>query len=172
MIFIVVSLLKINHMIEITTSIIMLLSMLYGPATATAKTVDSPPEASNSIEDSIIVDGVALMAPVGNTNTVEADVREYFKDIPILAEIAKCESEFKHTGDNGEIIKGRVNRGDLGVMQINKYYHEDDALKLGLDLKTLQGNMTFARKLYEKYGTSPWQSSSECWKKYVSIAKN
>lgn len=158
-------------MIEITTSIMMLLSMLYGPATVDAKSVDVKASVKSYTSDPAIVDGVALMAPVGNTNTVEADVREYFKDIPILAEIAKCESEFKHTGENGEIIKGRVNRGDLGVMQINKYYHEEDASKLGLDLKTLRGNMAFARNLYDKYGTSPWQSSSGCWKKYVPIAK-
>ncbi len=158
-------------MIEITTSIMLLLSMLYGPATADAKILDvkAPTEAYTS--DPAIVDGIALAAPVGNAKTVEADVREYFKDIPILAEIAKCESEFKHIGGNGEIIKGRVNRGDLGVMQINKYYHQEDALKLGLDLKTLRGNMAFARNLYDKYGTSPWQSSSGCWEKYVSIAR-
>ena len=149
----------------------LLLSMFYGPATASAKTIDSPPpEVENSIEDSFIVDGVALMAPAGSAKTVEMSVREYFKDVPILAEIAKCESEFKHVGGNGEIIKGKVNRGDLGVMQINRYYHEKDASKLGLDLKTLRGNMAFARNLYDKYGTSPWQSSSGCWEKYVLIA--
>lgn len=158
-------------MIEIATSLILLLSAFYGTATAEAKITETPPVAATSIRDLAIVDGVALIAPVSNNRTVESDVREYFKDIPILAEIAKCESEFKHIGANGEIIRGKVNRGDLGVMQINKYYHEEDASKLGLDLKTLRGNMAFARNLYDKYGTSPWQSSSGCWEKYVSIAK-
>ncbi|MDO8482494.1 MAG: hypothetical protein Q7S86_01585 [bacterium] len=158
-------------MIEITTGIMLLLSMLYGPATADAKIVDVKTTVESYTGDPAIIDGVALMAPNRNTKTVESDVREYFKDIPILAEIAKCESEFKHVGGNGEIIKGKVNRGDLGVMQINKYYHEEDASKLGLDLKTLRGNMVFARNLYDKYGTSPWKSSSGCWEKYVTIAK-
>jgi|SRR3989338_650928 len=158
-------------MIEITTSIMLLLSIFYGPATAEAKTIENIPSIMSSINDPVIVDGIALMAPTRITQSVESDVREYFRDIPILAEVAKCESGFKHVGGNGEIIKGKVNRGDLGVMQINKYYHEKDALKLGLDLKTLQGNMAFARKLYDKYGTNPWQSSSECWEKYAPIAR-
>lgn len=157
-------------MIELATSAMMLFSMFYGTG-ASATPADMPVSAKNVIQDSSIVDGVALFAPAKTSNIVEAEVREYFKDTPILAEIAKCESEFKHIGKNGEIIKGKVNKGDLGVMQINKYYHEEEAVKLGLDLRTLSGNMAYAKVLYDKYGTSPWQSSSGCWKKYVVIAK-
>ncbi|GEM_PF-709692 len=159
-------------MTELITSVMLLLSILYGPATASAKTtgyVGVPP--AFPIDDPAIVDGTALTTSNRNAISVESDVREYFKDVPVLAEIAKCESEFKHVGLNGEIIRGKVNQDDIGVMQINKHYHEDEALKLGLDLKTLRGNMVFARKLYAKHGTSPWQSSSECWEKYLSIAK-
>ena len=152
------------------TSAMLLLSIFYGPATAAAKTADTV-AAKIYANDPAIVDGVALAAPVGTNTNIEPDVREYFKDIPILAEIAKCESDFRHINANGEIIEGAVNKDDIGVMQINKFYHEEEASKLGLDLKTLRGNMEFARKLYAKYGTSPWQSSSVCWKKFVSIAK-
>lgn len=157
-------------MIELATSAFVLLSMLYGTPTTSADNT-APPKAETAIEDSIIVDNSALIAPAGRSNTVEASVRAYFKDTPILAEIARCESEFKHIGRSGNIIRGRVNKGDLGVMQINKYYHAEDAEKVGLDLMTLQGNMAFAKRLYDRYGTSPWQSSSDCWQKYVTIAK-
>ena len=102
--------------------------------------------------------------PLTTIASVEAYVREYYKDTPILAEIARCESSFRQFAPDGSVIRGKVNKGDLGVMQINKYYHEDDAAKLGYDLYTIDGNLAYARHLYEKYGTDPWSSSSKCWK--------
>jgi hypothetical protein len=97
--------------------------------------------------------------------TTEQYVRESFKDKPILAEIAKCESSFRQFDKEGKPLRGIVNSDDIGVMQINKYYHEDDATKMGLDIYTLQGNIEFAKILYGKYGDKPWVSSSPCWKK-------
>ncbi len=161
-------------MIELTTSVFLLFSAFYGTASASAKPVEPvvPMVETASAEDPAIVDGVALMALTGKTGiNVEADVRAYFKDTPLLAEIARCESRFRHLGDNGEILRGKVNKSDVGVMQINKYYHDDEALKLGFNLNTLQGNMAFAQWLYDKKGSAPWQSSSGCWQKYVPIAK-
>jgi len=147
-------------------------SLLYGNMAVATEKIESPkPEIAEVKEDSTIVDSMALAAPLRRTNILEVDVREYFKDTPILAEIAKCESQFKHVGLNGKIITGKINKGDLGVMQINKYYHEEDAQKLGLDLNTFEGNMAFAKHLYDKYGTDPWSSSSDCWQKYVGLAK-
>jgi len=158
-------------MIELATTALVLLSMFYGTP-ASAKTMDySVTPVQSSIDDPAIVDGVALVAPAGNANAVEGRVREYFKNTPILAEIAGCESQFRHFRDDGEIIRGLINNGDIGVMQINEGYHADEAQKLGLDLKTLQGNMAFAKWLYEKQGTAPWQSSSDCWAKYQKIAQ-
>lgn len=159
-------------MTELITSALVLFSLVSTPATANATLIDTASRvAETTVSDSVIVDGVALAAPLGDLWTVEADVRDYFKDTPVLAEIAKCESEFKHIGRNGELITGKVNRGDIGVMQINRYYHADEAAKLGIDLKTLYGNMAFAKKLYEKFGTSPWQSSASCWEKSKALAK-
>lgn len=158
-------------MIELATSALVLLSMFYGTPTVNATATNSSVPSVQSLHDPTIVDGVALIAPAGNANAVEMRVREYFKETPILAEIARCESQFRHTGNNGEIIKGIVNKSDIGVMQINEYYHFDEALKLGFDLKTLRGNMAFAKRLYEKQGTAPWQSSAECWEKSKAVAQ-
>ena len=94
---------------------------------------------------------------------VPEKVRQYFKDTPILIEIAKCESTFRHLNKNGRIIRGKVNSSDIGVMQINEYYHSKEAEKLGIDLYSLEGNMEYAMYLYEKEGTRPWISSSPCW---------
>jgi hypothetical protein len=100
--------------------------------------------------------------------TLESHVREYFKDDPILAEIAKCESQFRHIGNSGKVIRGKVNKADVGVMQINEKYHLDQAEKLGYDLHTLEGNMAYAKWLYEKQGPQPWYPSEKCWGKAMN----
>jgi hypothetical protein len=96
---------------------------------------------------------------------VETKVREYFADIPLMAEISKCESHFRQFEKDGSIFRGKVNNQDVGAMQINEYYHKDRATKLGYDLRTLEGNMAYARLLYQEQGGQPWVSSSPCWKK-------
>ena len=94
---------------------------------------------------------------------VEEEVKEYFADIPIMAEIAKCESSFRHYLDDGTVLRGRVNPKDVGVMQINTYYHGEQAENLGLDLLDLKENMEYARHLYNKRGTRDWFWSEHCW---------
>lgn len=105
------------------------------------------------------------------TTTKEA-VTTYFADIPVLIDIAKCESRFKHTDEDGNITRGEANKYDVGVMQINEKYHLEESKKLGYDIYTLDGNMAYARYLYEKQGARPWLSSSKCWSQYRNIAKN
>ncbi|MSR78578.1 MAG: hypothetical protein EXS59_00315 [Candidatus Taylorbacteria bacterium] len=159
-------------MIELTTSAMILFSIFYSGPTIPQRTVESQPKTEKAIvADPMIVDNVAFMYAVSNKRTVEGAVREYFRDTPILAEIAKCESTFRHTGDKGEIIRGIANSDDIGVMQINEYYHSKEARNAGINLKTLEGNMAFAKRLYDKFGTSPWISSANCWQKYTTIAK-
>lgn len=102
---------------------------------------------------------------------IEDYVREYFEDTPVMAEIAWCESRFRHFGKKGDVIRGEINNKDLGVMQINLYYHGDTAEKLGIDLHTVEGNMAYAKYLFEREGTTPWLSSSPCWGVENHIAK-
>ncbi len=112
-----------------------------------------------------IVEGGAL-DPSTIPLTIETRVRDYFKDTPLLIEIAYCESRFRQYGKNGEVLRGEVVPEDIGVMQINAYFHEKAALKLGLDIYSLEGNLAYAKWLYEKEGSQPWQPSAKCWSKY------
>lgn len=98
--------------------------------------------------------------------STEEYVREYFKDIPIMIQIARCESTFRQLRKDGEVHRGRVNNADVGVMQINEYYHLDTAVKKELDIHTIEGNTAYARDLYMRQGTQPWISSKPCWGKY------
>jgi len=107
------------------------------------------------------VDTTEQVATV-TTNT-EAEVRKYFSDIPVMIQVARCESGFRHTLEDGTVLKGRVDPRDTGVMQINSFYHGKKAAELGLDLLNLEDNMAYARYLYETQGIAPWNASSSCW---------
>jgi len=97
------------------------------------------------------------------TGRTEQLVREYFQDIPIMAEISRCESTFRHTVADGSVLRGVVDKRDTGVMQINTYYHQATADQLGLNLEDFYHNMAYARNLYERQGTQPWSASRPCW---------
>lgn len=100
------------------------------------------------------------------TNTgIEAQVRAYYADIPIMAEIARCESHYRQYSKDGSIFRGVVNTKDVGIMQVNEYYHLERAKKLGIDIYTVEGNLKYGRLLYKEQGSQPWVSSSPCWGK-------
>lgn len=90
-------------------------------------------------------------------------VRSYFRDIPALIEVARCESSFRQFDDNGNVMRGKAVAADVGVMQINEIYHLEASRNLGIDIYTLKGNTEYARYLYEHQGLRPWGASSKCW---------
>ena len=96
---------------------------------------------------------------------IESKVRLYFKDTPIMAEIVKCESRFRQFNADGTALRGIANSQDIGIAQVNEYYHAKRAKKLGMDIYSAEGNMAYAKLLYEEEGTAPWISSAPCWKK-------
>jgi hypothetical protein len=145
-------------MIEFTTGVVLLVSSLY--------------VAGNPQKDAMVVNtadfGSVNIATSTNSvdmtsKAVEKYIREQFKDEPILIEIARCESTFRQFDKDGHIIRGKVNSGDVGVMQINEKYHADTSNDLGMNIYTLEGNVRYGRYLYEKFGAQPWKSSSKCW---------
>jgi len=98
--------------------------------------------------------------------STEKYVREYFSDVPIMIQVARCESRFRQLDKDGSIHRGVVNPADVGVMQINEYYHLETSQKKNYNIYILEGNTAYARELYEKQGTQPWSSSKPCWGKY------
>src|SRR5947207_742071 len=119
-------------MIEILTTTIFVLSSVYGaPTVALAGNTTSPTVAPiTKAEEKAITN-------IPTSEEMEIKARLYFKKDPILVEIARCESQFRQFDANGNVLKGTVNKGDLGLMQINKYYHAEKAESLGLNLKTV-----------------------------------
>ena len=143
---------------ELTTGVMFLMSSMYGAGNAAGQT--------NMAAASIPVTGQATIAEnrtFTDNSTVEQYVRKQFANTPILVDIASCESNFHQFDADGNPLRGVVNKYDVGVMQINEKYHDDEATKLHLDLHTTEGNVAFAKYLYAKYGTDPWKYSSKCW---------
>lgn len=106
---------------------------------------------------------VVAETPSKVSNDTEKIVRSYFRDIPVMIQIARCESTFRHTLADGSVLKGVVDPADTGVMQINKRYHEQTATSMRLNLDDIYHNMAYARHLYETQGTQPWSASAPCW---------
>lgn len=155
-------------MIELTTGVIFLLSSMYGAGHSNTEVI-----ASNTVSPD--TDEKARVEEMIDIKKVEEYLRENYSDTPLLIEIARCESGFAHYGKDGEIIRGRVDKNDVGVMQINERYHLERAEKLGFDIHTIDGNIGYAKLLYNDQGAAPWSASSSCWgKSYVSkqLARN
>lgn len=127
---------------------------------STASAVPVPETAYGHIASEEMTIVVREVAPTYNTEKI---VRSYFKDIPVMAEIARCESTFRHQLPDGSILQGRVDPADTGVMQINKRYHQASATAMELNLDDIYHNMAYARHLYETQGTQPWSASMPCW---------
>ena len=108
-------------------------------------------------------------AVVFDPATTETLVRTYFQDIPVMIEVARCESTFRHELADGSILQGKVDPADTGVMQINKRYHLDTATKMNLNLDDIHDNMAYARHLYEKQGVQPWSASAPCWDRSLAM---
>lgn len=104
---------------------------------------------------------------------LEQAVHEYFADTPIMIDIARCESEYRQYDAYGGVLHGGLADGMIGLFQLYERIHYAIALPMGYDIDTPQGNMAYARYLYEEQGTTPWLSSSPCWgKTATTLTKN
>jgi hypothetical protein len=129
--------------------------MFWNAATANASTQPVPQEAFGP-----------------KSQSVEEYVREYFADTPVLIEIARCESHFRQYDEKGAVLRGEEVKDDIGIMQINDRYHADISKDLGFDIKTIEGNLGYAKYLFDEEGTTPWTSSKKCWgKQNLALAR-
>ncbi|HET8574559.1 MAG TPA: hypothetical protein VFM02_00090 [Candidatus Paceibacterota bacterium] len=94
---------------------------------------------------------------------VEQKTEEVFADTPVLINIAHCESGFRQYTTDGQPFHGGAGGQMIGVMQLYGSIHEKAAQALGFDINTLEGNLGYAKHLYEQQGTQPWTSSESCW---------
>jgi len=103
--------------------------------------------------------------PAVNPQFVEQEVIEYFHDLPVMIAIASCESEFRQYDSDGNLLVNPHPRSTAsGVYQILYVSHRRSWSQTPeTDITTLEGNLAFARQLYEESGTAPWNESRRCW---------
>lgn len=151
-------------MIELTTGVMFLMSSLYGSGQSDnhMQTIDAQSDTAQKTTE---------VRTFTDSQAVQTYLHEEYSDTPILIEVARCESEFRQFDKYGRVVRGRVVHDDIGVMQINEYYHGDTAKNMGMNIYTTEGNVAYAKYLYGKYGLSPWSASKPCWNKSEVIAK-
>lgn len=160
--------LKLNHWLIFQTTALGLMMLASNITSLGASSIPAVLPEIIEIKETLPNDKKVL---VEKRITVEEYVRNYFSDIPVMVEIAKCESRFRQHDADGDVLRGEKNALDRGVMQINEYYHGEDSRKLGYDIMTLEGNTAYARYIFEKYGVKPWVSSSKCWNKTIAYSE-
>jgi len=89
------------------------------------------------------------------------------RDFEILSAIIQAESQWRQFEFPGVVLKGKINDKDIGLCQINEFWHLSEAEKLGLDIYTVEGNLKFCVWLYKKEGTEPWNWSKDNWSKKI-----
>lgn len=92
--------------------------------------------------------------------TVEEKILKAFPDVPIMVEVARCESQLDPLADRGNL------NVDVGLFQINQV-HLATLEKLGLDRRDIDDNITYAKMLYESSGLDAWYMSRDCWSKHL-----
>ncbi len=111
------------------------------------------------------VSASTIQTPPPQAQTVQEFVTSYFTDIPVMVDIARCESRFRQFDKQGNVLKNSTGSSAVGVFQIMSSVHAGIADKMEVDINTLDGNVVYARQLYQDQGTAPWNSSKACWGK-------
>lgn len=87
--------------------------------------------------------------------------RLYKVDETLMKKIIRCESRFKIKARNTEAVVGV----DVGLGQINTFYHDKEMKRMGLDIRNVTDNIEYMAYLMAKNGTSDYQASKHCWSK-------
>ena len=107
---------------------------------------------------------------------VEKVEAEYNKDIWIRTlaylygveevgarKIMECESSMYSEAVNRNLREdGSTWSIDVGPWQINDYYHEKQALSMGLDIYDEKDNIEYGFWLFSIEGAGPWSASRHC----------
>ncbi|MEX0930467.1 MAG: hypothetical protein WDZ79_02180 [Candidatus Paceibacterota bacterium] len=119
----------------------------------------------------VVAQEAQLVTDESAEKTVKEVVRAYFADAPEMYSVAWCESRVRHFKEDGTLLRGYVDHNDVGVMQINERYHLKRSKELGYNIYSLEGNLAYARVLYEDQGLQPWSASKPCWSQRNHLAQ-
>lgn len=109
----------------------------------------------------LVILGLSLIpqqASAQSNAIVEDAVRFAFADIPVMIDIARCESRFRQFGPDGNALRGGTAGKYIGIFQIGEALHAARAASMGFDIYSIDGNMGYARYMYNNSGTNPWRA--------------
>lgn len=84
---------------------------------------------------------------------------------PQIIKVAECESSLRQYDNTGNILRGVQNPADIGVLQINESIHSKELTGTTTNIYIANGNILFAKYLYNQFGLQPWLASKKCWSK-------
>jgi hypothetical protein len=99
-----------------------------------------------------------LQMPQMTNDGVQEKVQAAFSDAPGMAMVAQCESGFRQFAGSGQVLRGGAGGQYIGIFQISEAGHAAFALSLGYDIYTIDGNIGYARYMYNRQGLRPWIS--------------
>jgi putative peptidoglycan binding protein len=99
----------------------------------------------------------AFAADAGVNADIESKVRAAFADHPEMIAVANCESGFRQFAPSGSVLRGGPSGQYVGIFQIDEGLHSARAKGLGHDILTIDGNIGYARWLFDANGGSPWK---------------
>jgi len=120
-----------------------------------------------------IVPQIATTSPtMPQVKTFDSEVHrlalKYKVNETLARKIISCEGKmYKKLGNNQNYKNGKVWSTDVGFWQINDYFHQATAKKMGLNIYNDWGNLEYGFWLFSKEHTKPWLASFGCWSKVV-----
>lgn len=89
-----------------------------------------------------------------SSEEIQTLVEALFGPTSPMVDIIRCESHFRQFDASGVILRSYTD--DVGIAQINIDAHGEEALRMGIDIYSIEGNLQFARYLFDLQGTLPW----------------
>ncbi|MEK7621712.1 MAG: hypothetical protein AAB415_00880 [Patescibacteria group bacterium] len=134
------------------------LSQLASLATGAVGGTVNPPSANFATQPAVVE-----MRGYTVSELIKESSAHYGVDGTAALEIARCESRLQQYHPDGSLVRGRKNRSDVGVFQINEKYHLEQSRTVGFDIYTAEGNIGYAMWLMARDGDRPWHWSEKCW---------
>jgi hypothetical protein len=151
-------------------SLLLAVTTLFSPNSIINQPLDASKQGINVVDGTNILIEPKLSTTGqidGNNEAITAIIQRYFpENHQILTKIAFCESSFNVNAVNKNIKNGEVWSRDWGLFQINDHYHLDNANKMGLNILSAEGNVKYARYLYDSVAENKlrfWEASRPCW---------
>jgi hypothetical protein len=139
------------------------MNFILGLLVASVMATTSPQVAQDVTRAELTVE-VVDKAKIENYVRQEAIKAKLDVEVDLVVKIAKCESGLRQFDSNGRVLRGVVNHKDVGIFQVNEFYHLEESRRLGFDIYSVGGNIQYATWLLKSQGTEPWSWSKKCWK--------